>query len=100
MKTNLDILSVKTAAKKRPLRVTEIRWTGLRCKLQISGDLSTQLRLELEVESKVIVNKTINATTVALVVEDDSWLEKPALLRILDNETVICKISTIIGGDS
>jgi hypothetical protein len=94
------MLRVKASTKKRPLRLTKIRWKGLRLNLEISGDIPNTVRLELRAQDTVIARKTIDSSLVSLVVEDDSWLETPALLLVLENETVLYKTSTIIGGDS
>jgi len=85
--------------------ITDIKWTGLRCKVAVSG-IFEGARLDLRLNagepqtSVVLEIKPINEKGIAsIVVEDDNLEGKEAVLVLIDStESLIAQQATIIGG--
>jgi hypothetical protein len=86
--------------------IATLRWVGLRCRVAVSGDVSTlavDLRLNDRDPSSSIVGgpKAYDAKKdeAAMVVADDNLEAKPAVVVILDaNGTILDRMKTTVGG--
>ena len=93
------VLRISQAVQKKTVKISNLRWKGLRLGFDVGGDIPPDTTLELRIGQRVILEKNQVQPTVAIVVEDDSWLGETATLVLLSQNQVICKTSTIIGGE-
>lgn len=89
------------------IKVTDIKWAGLRCSIAIEGQgdgLSFDIRTSPgDFMSSVVLNvKPIKSDhTASVVVEDENLIQTTAYIVILDNESnIVSQIQTTIGGGS
>jgi len=101
-----DILIMPEIGKlSEAVSIKEIRWMGLRCRITVESnlhDLKVEIREEVNKSFKIPIGpKPIDQKgNVSLVVSEDDYKGKPAVIVILDaSNNVIIKKSTIIGGE-
>jgi len=88
-----------------PVRVQEIKWTGLRCRVTV-GSAAVGLAVDLRhkagdpATSKAGGGKMLKEGKASLVVEDDeSEGEAISLVVLTAQGEVIARVATVIGGD-
>ncbi len=93
------VLRISQAVQKKPVKISNMRWKGLRLGFDVGGDFPIDTILELRIGQQIILQKTHVQPMVSVMVEDDSWLGETVTLVLLSQNQVICKTSTIIGGE-
>lgn len=89
----------------RSLKLREIRWRGLRCTVELEGDVAG-LRVDLrtrpaQAESSLAQIKPLEAGKASLVVADEDLAGTAALLVVLDaSGSVLLKELTTVGGEA
>ena len=103
---NLVISDHNSESKKEKLKITDIAWKGMRCKVALDSQyegLKLDIRTQLAVaDSSIVMNiKVFDTNGIASVVVDDDANEgATAYLVILDNsEKPVYQTTVIVGGE-
>jgi hypothetical protein len=102
----VPVMRVTAGADNTPVKVTQISWVGLRCRVQIVSaqpGLSVDLRTKVnDPGSSVSKVRSLDAQGAAsLLVADDELEGTPAVVVVLDaSRHVMTKHPTIIGGEN
>jgi hypothetical protein len=102
----VPVMRVTAGADNTPVKVTQISWAGLRCRVQIVSaqpGLSVDLRTKVnDPGSSVSQVRSLDAQGAAsLLVADDELEGTPAVVVVLDASShVMTKHPTIIGGEN
>jgi len=101
----LDVSAGNKAKRKAHLKVTDVKWTGLRCKVAVLGEcpgIDVDIRLNAgEADSSVVMNtKPLNENGMAsVVVEDDELQGREVFIVLLDADGApVAQRTTVIGG--
>jgi hypothetical protein len=86
------------------VRISSVRWVGLRCRVEVTGapegalvDLRT---LPADATTSIATEpRTIEVETAALVVADDTLEGKQAVIVVISDEGVLAQRPSIVGGE-
>lgn len=101
----LKVMGGATATAFSDLEITDVKWSGLRCKVAATGNF-TELKLDIRLNagdpgsSVLLTVKKFNENGMAsVVVENEDLVGKSAVLTVLaDDGNMVLQQSTVIGG--
>lgn len=99
----VPILTVKSSYKPLKVELDSIKWVGLRCRIELSGEFGG-CKVEIRTKpadpstSLAVQNDIPKDGKVALLVENDELIDHPAAIVILDSQDrIVIKKPVIIG---
>ena len=103
----IPILTVRASAATVQLAVRSVRWTNMRCRVELTGDALQTYAVDLRRKTSDPGSSLLDATKtpdakgqVSLLVRDDEAYGEPAMLVVLDGDRIVRQQAVIVGGEA